>query len=415
MRTGNGDMTPDGGLAAFDTAVTSVKLLLWIIKTTQEVVRFKATCQKIGQLATTLMGVLEKNKATLENQRTSKDLNKLLQDLGKFLVRCTLDSNFIQLTWEVIWTKKLPKMLGELESRTLYLILETTVRCYLNTVSRNYVPCADEAVQAETRTAVAGQAALENNIATAVNTIETKTQQLLENDVQNAKRSDFTSLMAVIDARDRAIATKMLGVEVSFRVDDGRFQVLASISDHPPRLSATLDGTRVICIPSLTGTKHHSSRLPRLIRIYLKISALTLVQPFYGIAETSDTRARHWAVMQDLSPYQALGQAIQAKTLPNNIFARLKIAYELSKTVAYLHSVNIVIKCMTDASIILRPVGNDGGTDFEPVLTNLDESREVSSHSRSEYDNTEAHVSDSFFNKLPGRLTTYDTRLLSTL
>ena len=119
------------GLAAYDSAVTSLKLLIWIIKTAQDVIRFKKTCHSIGQLAATLEGVLRKNESTLKLQTTFGDLNRLLEDIGKFVVRCTTELNLAQRAWEVMWRKRLPKMLGELQSRTLYLIMETTVRCYI--------------------------------------------------------------------------------------------------------------------------------------------------------------------------------------------------------------------------------------------------------------------------------------------
>ena len=121
-------MTPDVTLAAFDTAVTSVKLLIWIIHTTAEVIRFKETCAKIKELASILKGVLDKNESTLKVQKTFGDLNKLLEDMGKFVVRCTKELNIVQRAWEVMWRKRLPKMLAELHTRTLYLIMETTVR-----------------------------------------------------------------------------------------------------------------------------------------------------------------------------------------------------------------------------------------------------------------------------------------------
>jgi hypothetical protein len=140
-----GDMTPEAGLAAFDSAVTSVKLLIWIIKTAQEVIRFKKTCHEIGELATTLKGVLEKNEAALKLQKTFGDLNKLLEDIGKIVVRCTTELNLAQRAWEVMWRKRLPKMLGELQSRTLYLIMETTVRRYPGKAF-HYVVCANNAV-----------------------------------------------------------------------------------------------------------------------------------------------------------------------------------------------------------------------------------------------------------------------------
>jgi hypothetical protein len=126
------------------------------------------------------------------------------------------------------------------------------------------------------------------------------TRQLVEKDAEHAKSSDITKVLAVLNEKNSA---KLLGVEVNFRKDDGRLKILGQLSDRPPRLSATLDDVRVVCIPSLTSDKHHSSKLPRHIMIYSKISAMTLVQPFYGIAETGDPRFKHWALMQDLSLY----------------------------------------------------------------------------------------------------------------
>lgn len=210
------------------------------------------------------------------------------------------------------------------------------------------------------------------------------TQQLVEEEARHATSSDIAKVLAVLDEQNPA---KLSDMEVNFRKDDGRLKILGRISDRPPRLSATLDGMPVVCIPSLTSAKHYSSRLPRLIRIYSKISAMTLVQPFYGIAETGDPDFKHWALMQDLSQYMSLAQAIQEKALPKPFPDRLKIAYELSKTVAYLHSVQILIKSMTDANIILRA---GKGNVIEPVVTNLEEAREVRNH-RSEISMQDAH------------------------
>ena len=120
--------TPEVGLAAYDSAVTSIRLLAWIIKTTREVIRFKKTCQKIGELATLLTEVFENHKVTLEYRKSFKELNKLLEGIGSFVIRCTTELNLAQRAWEVMWRKRLPKMLGELQSRTLYLIIEIAVR-----------------------------------------------------------------------------------------------------------------------------------------------------------------------------------------------------------------------------------------------------------------------------------------------
>lgn len=122
-------MTPELGLAAFDSAIASVKLLIFIIKTTDEVVRFKKTCGEINRLARMLQKVLEDNESTLKTQHTFGDLNALLSKISTFVTRCTTDLSLVQRVWEVTWRKELPAMVGELQRRILYLIMETTV-CY---------------------------------------------------------------------------------------------------------------------------------------------------------------------------------------------------------------------------------------------------------------------------------------------
>jgi hypothetical protein len=205
--------------------------------------------------------------------------------------------------------------------------------------------------------------------------IERSTRKLLENDAEHAKGSDVSKVLAVLNEQN-SLAAKPSKVEVTFRKDDGRLKFLGPSTEDVTRLFATLDGVRVICVPSLTNETYYNSQLPRHMMIYSKISAMTLVQSFYGIAEiaTDLSRVSHRAVMEDLTPYQSLEQAIHTKSLPEDLQDRLKIAFELSKTIAYLHSVQVLVKNMTGANIFLRPNANGG---VEPVLTNLEQARLV--------------------------------------
>ncbi len=120
-------VTPELGLAALDSAVTSIKLLIWIVKTVKEVRRFKATCLEFGKMATILQDIIAKHQTILETQMTFFSLNKLLQEIQNFVVRCTTDWNFAQRAWEVMWRKRLPHMLSQMREWIVYLTFETTV------------------------------------------------------------------------------------------------------------------------------------------------------------------------------------------------------------------------------------------------------------------------------------------------
>ena len=237
------------------------------------------------------------------------------------------------------------------------------------------------------------------------------TQRLIENDTEHARSSDLAKVLAVLEEQNNAFVAKSMNVEVLYRKNDGNLELVNQLSTEPPRFSARLNDDRVVCIPSLSSNKYHSSKVPRQIRVYSKISAMTLVQGFYGIADVGDPDIKHWALMEDLSPYKSVEQAIQTETLPKSLTERLKIAYELSKTVAYLHSVQILIKSMTDRNVMLRPIER---SNFEPVVTNLEEAREVCIRTLGDKDSEYSHDC-SFWSRRRDRLMIYVMKLLSML
>ena len=109
----------------------------------------------------------------------------------------------------------------------------------------------------------------------------------------------------------------------------------------------------------------------RHVEVYKRISVGALVQSFYGICERN---GKKYAVMEDLRNQPTLAVAIKSNLLPNDSPTRTRIAYDLANTLAYLHSVGIIIKSMSDDNVVLRKL--DGGN-FQPCLTNLETARMV--------------------------------------
>jgi hypothetical protein len=76
---------------------------------------------------------------------------------------------------------------------------------------------------------------------------------------------------------------------------------------------------------------------------------------------------------EDLRDQPVLGDAIGRKEIPDSILGRIGIAYDIAKTVDYLHSVEVLVKRLSDRNIVLML---ESGT-FTPYLTNLERARLV--------------------------------------
>ena len=114
---------------------------------------------------------------------------------------------------------------------------------------------------------------------------------------------------------------------------------------------------------------------PRLLLIYGGLSRTVNIQKFYGVFHDNST---YFAVMEDLdsedSPFVLLQNALSNGNVAQaSRIQRLRLCYELALTVAYLHSVNIVVKVISESSFYVRDIGGE----LIPILTNLEHARLV--------------------------------------
>ena len=134
--------------------------------------------------------------------------------------------------------------------------------------------------------------------------------------------------------------------------------------------NASAKTINVICEPLKEDLMRYGEKGPRHILIYAKISANTLVHPFYGIAERFGKR---WAVMKDLRESPTLASAVQNGQLPRSVMERIAVVHHIATTVEYLHSVEVLVKRLSDRTILLS---SENGT-ITPYLTDLDKARLV--------------------------------------
>ena len=134
-------------------------------------------------------------------------------------------------------------------------------------------------------------------------------------------------------------------------------------------ITGTLNNDNIVCYP-ISSIQMDCRIGHRHVTLYSKLSANTLVHPFYGIADRS---GKLYAVMQDLRTSKSLGASLEDPQF-TDMRDRLRIAYDIAQTLAYLHSVEILIRSLSDKNILLVQEGSR----WKPILTNLDEARLVS-------------------------------------
>jgi hypothetical protein len=162
-----------------------------------------------------------------------------------------------------------------------------------------------------------------------------------------------------------------LGIKIDFSKDDQRLNVEQNGESF---LSGTLDNIKVICQP-INTTEMKYGKAARIAYIYSMLAGNTLVHGYYGLVERND---HIWAVMDDLRDSKNIHSLVKGMALPTDPRVRLLIAYDLAKTIAYLHSVEILVKNLSDENVLLVQEEVEGGTAWKPILTNLDQARLVS-------------------------------------
>lgn len=169
--------------------------------------------------------------------------------------------------------------------------------------------------------------------------------------------------------------TRPPNLEITFQESDPRVSVAQQGGDDPPTGTLIIgegESINVVFVPIQENLMRYGEKGPRYALIYERLSASTLVHPFYGVAK----RFGHsWAVMKDMRQFHSLGSAMKAKELPETTLGRIEIAQNIAKTVAYLHSVDILVKRLSDTSVLLSV---DSSGVMTPYLTNLERARLVS-------------------------------------
>jgi hypothetical protein len=107
------------------------------------------------------------------------------------------------------------------------------------------------------------------------------------------------------------------------------------------------------------------------LEIYRDIQYGAYVQRYYGIAKI---KTDYYAVMEALVEGQNLYTMCSQQSMPHTLQSRLKIAYNIAKTMAWYHRADLLLKSLQDYSVVLQASSNG---EFVPYITHVETIRHV--------------------------------------
>lgn len=131
---------------------------------------------------------------------------------------------------------------------------------------------------------------------------------------------------------------------------------------------------RVQCLEMVDENSTAGVQLPRLINIYSRISQRTAARTFWGVLDHS---GRGYAVMESVDDSTRLEDALHSGEFAQlDLVGRLRFAWEICSSVAYFHSVNILLKSLSSQNVYIRPPRSESDH-IRPILTDLENARLV--------------------------------------
>lgn len=117
-------------MQAGDTAAGLIGLVNKIVKAVQNVRRFKKECRQLANEATSVSGILERNKEAVQNLVTMTQLAKCLTECLTFVIECQ-GWDVFTVCMEVVFRHRFPRLKQELKNGISRLQTEISVNLYI--------------------------------------------------------------------------------------------------------------------------------------------------------------------------------------------------------------------------------------------------------------------------------------------
>jgi hypothetical protein len=345
-------MDPGLALAITSCVTESASIVHRIIQKAREVRTFKAKCATLGEHAQFLRVLLNSHRSAVESLQTLVDFQTCLHRIEAFVSSCESFS-VLDISLEVFVRRTYPALLKEISALKDTFVLESVVSANLALLDVTYL----RQTEILSREGVGFQ-----NIRDAQASIAQE---------QTSQREILTSLrqlnLAELERRESLLGSSAITTR------DGNLPLNSDVnitfeSEDESIGRGYIEGIgNVVCYQMQLSTSSRAS-----LEIYEKIQAGAFVQRYYGIVQRE---SKLYAIMEHLDENQTLARACLGNSLPKTTLERVQLAYDLSKTMAWYHRAEILLKSVSDHTIILK--GLPSGR-LCPVMTRLENARHVS-------------------------------------
>ncbi|CVL07488.1 uncharacterized protein FMAN_14391 [Fusarium mangiferae] len=290
-------------------------------------------CKEIGDIVCLLRDILQKRSTSRIDSKVFPKLCDILDSAEN----CVINSQKSQTNkaLEVFWRDSLPRVEKSLLVWTTYLTAENTLDS-----KEDVLKLLDES-----------------------------RLQLDRTDQYHAEILDKLSILEDIKKNQEGIGATD-DAAVDFEFGDARLQIT---TETPEEIAGTLrlsdsHSVSIVCTKVKESLMRIGEKGPRHVAIYSKLSARCLVHPFYGIARYNGMR---WLVFQNLRGSPSLASALSDEGCLQEVMDRVKVAADVAATMTYLHSVEILLKSLTDQTVLLVTENSQ----LVPYLTEIDRAR----------------------------------------
>ena len=314
-----------------------------IITIVDQTFAFSGECQELKQKCEVVKKILEGSETVEDYPELKNAVERALAYLQECRKRRFVRNPF----FEVVFHPRIEKYTRTIESWITIIILSVDI--HIQTELKKNTELSKE-VHDDSKEVLATSRRLEEKLDFVVTAERLERLGAEENKYSNLKiRSELWNRVPVITPNEVSISEQ----------PDGHAEFVGSL----------VTGEAIRFVP-LEKDKYDT---PRLLVVYGEISRSVGVQRLYGIFKG---RYGHYAVMEDVKVDSILKDVLlgtDSKITEPTPLNRLKICLDLATCVAYLHSVHIIVKVLSDSSIYLQSVNGN----LIPILANLQHARLV--------------------------------------
>ncbi|QYT04237.1 Protein kinase domain-containing protein [Trichoderma simmonsii] len=324
-------MGPELAFAVQGCMTESTTLLIALIKKINEVRGLKKKCEALGHQACILIYLLGKNRDAITSFKTLGQFTACLNRIDAF-VSAIKQSRFFERSLKLYWTHEYQSLTSEISSVKSIFIVESVAEI----LSR------EDLISKQLGSVLKTQGEQKEILLY----LQASAKLIQGGKIGSLSSAPIVELHTDFQEKDFTF---------SFEAQDGLLK------------RGTVNGVSQIMCYKIELTRS----MPEFLKIYKNVQAGAYVQRLFGTVKLGEN---YYVVMQDLEDGKTLASACRDNGLPDTPLARVSLAYNIAKTMAWYHNAQLLLKSVSDHTIVLQELSSGR---LAPFLTKLQNARHI--------------------------------------